>query len=85
MNTDLLSKKCEPCKGNSSKLTQDEILNNAICNLDKNKTIVLCRILENKPISLLVCIKVFFALINNGIENIKNHKLTKNEIALTFS
>ena len=28
MNTDLLSKKCEPCKGNSSKLTQDEILNN---------------------------------------------------------
>jgi hypothetical protein len=40
---------------------------------------------ENKPISLLVCIKVFFSLTYNGIEHIKNHKLTKNEIALTFS
>jgi 2,3,4,5-tetrahydropyridine-2-carboxylate N-succinyltransferase len=32
---------------------QDEILNNAICNLDKNKTLVLCRILENKPIQTI--------------------------------
>ena len=40
---------------------------------------------EYQLISLLFFIKVFFVLINNGIENIKNHKLTKNEIALTFS
>jgi len=32
---------------------QDEILNNAISSLDKNKTIVLCRILENKPIQTI--------------------------------
>ena len=27
MNTDLKSKKCEPCEGNSAKLTQEEIAN----------------------------------------------------------
>jgi hypothetical protein len=45
----LMSKNVAEIKDTASLNLQDESLNSAISNLNENKIIVLCRILENQP------------------------------------
>ena len=48
-----MSENVAEIKDTASLNLQDESLNSAISNLNKNKIIVLCRILENQPIQTI--------------------------------